>query len=155
MRDSYKIIIIIICLLIVDVSMFWLLGLGKKGNKSIQADGNSSAWEGSQKIDSGLTMDMISIAGMSEIILRADQIDQKVNFHNPEENTCYIVFNLVLDGDVIWQSGYCPPGCGYYSITLNKPVQKGEYDADVLHECFTGDGEKLNSAKIHTKLKVI
>jgi len=155
MKDSYKIIIIIVCLLIIDGAMFWLLGLGKKGNKSIQADGNSSTWEGSQRIDFGLSMDMISIAGMSEIILKADQIEQRVNFHNPNENTCYIIFNLVLDGEVIWRSGYCPPGHGYYNITLNKPIPKGEYDADVLHECFTGEGKKLNSAKIHTKLKVI
>lgn len=82
----------------------------------------------------------------------ANQTEQPVNFYNPQENSCLFQMSLYVDDNLLWESGYVQPGDGYYTITLNKSLESGEYSGSLLINCFLVDGTELNSAKVEFTL---
>lgn len=61
---------------------------------------------------------------------------------------------MYVNDEVLWQSGYCVAGNGYYNIDIAKPLATGDYSAYLKIECFKDDGTPLNSAKVEFDLKV-
>jgi len=110
-------------------------------------DDNATAWNGAQEIDRGKAETRYTAIPCTEnLYFLAGKTEQKVNIYNPDSNSCLIIFTLSLDGKVLWKSGYCSPGNGYYEIELERPMDVGEYDGTLAYDCFSGDGRQLNSA---------
>lgn len=96
----------------------------------------------------------IVIPGFDSLVFLSNQTKQKVNFFNPNENSCYFKMSLMVDNKTLWQSGNVPPGKGYYNIKI-KPLSKGNYTAFLQIDCFKDDTTPLNSANVQIKLEVI
>lgn len=118
-------------------------------------DVTSTRWTGEQQLErERMPEETIAIPGFEQLVFNVGKMRQKVNIYNPETNNCMIRFSIIVDDSVIWQSGYCKPGEGYYEINLLKILDAGKYEARLLNECFTRNGQVLNSAIIKFKLIV-
>lgn len=153
MKKRYVIVILVILLFtILQAVCMWR---NAKPIERIQPDSNASDWNGEHELDKRKTeVRQIAIPGIDSLFFKADQKEQKVNFYNPKSNECLMVFVLYVDDRVMWRSGYCKPDSGYYTIELNEPLKEGEYDANLMHECYREDGATLNSANVKFKLYV-
>lgn len=92
--------------------------------------------------------DNIVIPCFDNMVLTANQVSQRVNFYNPEQNNG-IDFQITLrlnDGTELWSSGLIPNGKAIYNITLNRPLEVGNYDAELVYQCYTKTKNKLNGS---------
>lgn len=122
----------------------------------LKPDDNAVKWNGEQQLEKEKTdKKEIAIPGYNSLVFIENQTAQKVNFYNPQSNNCLFVFQLYINGSLLWESGYCPPGNGYYSIELKEPLQKGDYSGNLKIQCYRATGEQLNGANIAFDLKVI
>jgi hypothetical protein len=155
MKRKIKALVVLLAMLYI-ISPWVILMINKpKPKERLQPDSNASEWEGKQDLDKLKTdVKQIAIPGTESLVFTADQKEQKVNFYNPKSNDCLMVFVLFVEDEEVWRSGYCAPGNGYYNIELSKPLEEGEYNARLLHECFKEDGAALNSANVRFKLYV-
>ena len=93
----------------------------------------------------------IKIPGMTGIVMQSGQLEQTVDFHNPEENACYFVLSLYLSDDtLIYQSDYLAPGERITEIVLNQTLQRGVYGkCRLVYQCFTLDNKyALNTGEV-------
>lgn len=93
----------------------------------------------------------IIIPGMTGIVMKSGQLEQTVDFHNPEQNACYFVLSLYLSDDtLIYQSDFLAPGEHITEIMLNQALQRGVYGkCHLVYECFTLDGKcPLNTGEV-------
>lgn len=115
-------------------------------------------WQGRKDTDKGGTAGGIAIPGFKSLTFTAGETTQPVNFYNPEENDCYFVLTLLLpDGTELWKSEMIGPGKGFYAITLEQPVEAGNYPDSVLkYECFKRNDEltPLNGSEMRFELIV-
>lgn len=94
----------------------------------------------------------IEVKGFSKWHVPAGKKDNlSIILENPASNRCYFTFIMTLDDtdEVIYQSKMVPPGEGIYRISLNKPLEAGEYNATIrikTNEVKTG--AEMNSAEI-------
>lgn len=156
MKEKKKIVIVILILLLLAIGISTIVF--KRSNNpalSLLPDENASSWQGKQELDKPKTeIKQIAIPGFDSLVFISGQTMQRVNFYNPKENDCLIVFSLHIDDKELWRSGYVEPEKGYYSIELNEPLETGTYKASLLHECYKPDGTPLNSANIDFTLIV-
>ena len=98
----------------------------------------------------------IILAGYDRIKLRAEQKEQSVYFYNPEENECFLVFSLLLDGEELCSSGFLAPNTTVETVRLSKALPAGEYaDAVLRYSCYDLYTQReLNGAEIAVKLEV-
>ena len=96
----------------------------------------------------------IAVPGFSTLHFAADECTQQVNLYNPESNTCYFIFEIFIEGELMWESGYCQPGDGYYEITLENPCSAGFFSGEIRVLCYSVDGERLNSARFPVEITV-
>lgn len=99
----------------------------------------------------------ITIPGYSEIVVDAGTTEVSVDLNNPEENHVYfqIDFYLPETDETIYTSKLLKPGQHLYDITLNRPLEEGEYDLIIRYGTFSAD-EALtprNGAEVNCKLK--
>lgn len=125
--------------------------------EQIVKDTEAVEWNGNQRLPQPVIGDSpaIAINGFKELTFTANEINQSVNFNNPENNKCYFKMHLYVNGQKLWQSDYVAPGDGYYNIKLDKPLSKGNYDAYLLIKCFKSDQTEINNAKVNFNLTVI
>lgn len=93
----------------------------------------------------------ITIPGMTGIAMKSGQLQQTVDFHNPEQNACYFVLSLYLSDDtLIYQSDFLAPGEYISEIVLNQALQRGVYGkCRLVYECFTLDNKcALNTGEV-------
>ena len=160
MKKRNLIIIILVCLLAAAI-IYILLNLRSCSTPSNQSEtitADSEAVDYTGDLSTAQLTDGkagIAISGFKSLVFRSDQLSQKVNFNNPEINSCYMVMSLIVDNQSYWESGYVAPGKGYYDIELNKPIPSGDYTAFLKVECYRADYTPLNSANIKFNLKVI
>lgn len=111
-------------------------------------------WSGERDYSEKEEQSSIAIPGYDVIPMKADQIDQQVNFYNPEQNSCYFKLTLTLeDGTVLWESDLLEPSKAFYDIQLKQTVKAGTYNASLSYQCFSlAEQKELNGAKIAVKL---
>lgn len=83
--------------------------------------------------------------------MKSGQIQQTVDFYNPEQNACSFVLSLYLSDDtLIYQSDFLAPGEHIVEITLNQALQQGVYGkCRLVYECFTLDNKcPLNTGEV-------
>ena len=93
----------------------------------------------------------ITIPGMTGITMKSGQLQQTVDFYNPEQNACCFVLSLYLSDDtLIYQSDFLAPGEHISEITLNQALQRGVYGkCRLVYECFTLDNKcALNTGEV-------
>lgn len=93
----------------------------------------------------------ITIPGMTGITMKSGQLQQTVDFYNPERNACYFVLSLYLSDDtLIFQSDFLAPGEHISEIVLNQALQRGVYGkCRLVYECFTLDDKcALNTGEV-------
>lgn len=154
-RKSISTILIVLAILMLCVISVIIFLHRSSPPPNLEPDSNAQAWEGKQDLDMPKPdVKQIAIPGIESLVFIENQTKQNVNFFNPEENDCLIVFSLHIENREIWRSGYCEPGKGYYSIEIDKPLENGKYNASLLYECFKKDGTPLNSANVQFDLYV-
>ena len=114
---------------------------------------DGEVWHGKQAIEHQTEVKHIEIPGIDTLYLKAGQTEQQVNLYNPDANDCSICFTLSIGEDLLWKSGKCQPGYGFYEIELNHPLETGTYKGELLHECER-NGQALNSAKMNLEIVV-
>lgn len=85
----------------------------------------------------------ITIPGVTGLYLQHGQLNQTVDFYNPEKNKCYFVISLYLSDDtLIYRSDYIAPGKKVTDIKLLHELKRGIYKNCIMsYECYTLDGK--------------
>lgn len=152
-KKRRTILLIIGVLLLFSIVIFFLCM--PKSNPPLDIDENAVSWEGNQDLDTPNQHNgQIEIPGFQSLVFTANQTEQKVNFYNPESNSCLFLLTLYVDDIELWHSGYISPGNGYYDIKLSDTLAIGNYDGSLLIQCYKEDGTTLNSAKVNFILYV-
>lgn len=158
-----RILVILLAVVLVGAGIFvganWNRWFGEKPALA-DVDDNVEDYTGDKETYTGQkNTDTIDIPGFDVMNLKAGEKAQKVNLHNPEQNTCYFKMSLYLpDGEKLWESGLVEPGKGLYDITLSEALEAGTYENAVLkYECFTLDENQspLNGAEIKITINVL
>lgn len=154
MRKKKKYLLLLLLLLLIGVAIYFIL-CSKSDLPILDTDENAVSWEGNQNLDTPNQHNgQIEIPGFQSLVFKSNQTEQKVNFYNPESNSCLFLMTLYADDTELWQSGYISPGNGYYDITLSDTLAIGNYDGSLLIQCYREDGTTLNSAKVNFDLYV-
>lgn len=93
----------------------------------------------------------IIIPGMTGINMNAGQLQQSVDFYNPESNECYFVLSLYLSDDtLIYQSGFIEPGENITEIMLSQMLERGIYGkCRLVYDCYSLNEKcPLNSGEV-------
>lgn len=99
--------------------------------------------------------DSIIIPGISGMNLKSNQLEQTVDFYNPEENNCFFQISFYLsDNTLIWQSNLIKPSEHITEITLNQKLEKGLYrNCRLVYNCYTLDDKMaLNSGQVKLEI---
>ena len=107
----------------------------------------------------------IAIPGWGKLTIPAGQTENiVVDLYNPEENAekYYLTFEIRIPADnelgyeVLYTSGLIEAGLHVQSITLNRALEAGEYDAIIHVQPYRYDTKaKTNNADLKTRLIVI
>ena len=108
-------------------------------------DEQSVEWQGEQSITNphAKTYQGSYIPGFDTLNLVSGTKNQKVNFYNPESNSCYFKMYLFIDNHLVWQSEFVKPGRGFYDITLSREFQPCTTTGSMKIECYSIDTIKL------------
>lgn len=172
------IIIIIILLLLICGLIVWLISNGNnaketstddvastvtvttsEGSKiTADIDPNVRDYTGETSRESKETSSKgIQVPGYASITIPADTTEVTMSLFNPESNSVYFTFEIILDetGETIYQSKMVPPGKALTDITLTRALSAGTYDATI--RITTNSIEDLspkNGADVKTELIV-
>lgn len=97
----------------------------------------------------------IIIPGVNGINLKSNQLEQKVDFYNPDKNNCYFRITLYLSDDtLIWQSNLIEPSKHITEIKLNQALQRGLYrNCRLVYDCYTLDEKSpLNGGQVKLEI---
>lgn len=146
--------IIIAAVTVILLLIFLLL---RSCNCSNHPNGDSSTTE-SKTLDfipNNSKGDSIIIPAINGMNMKSEQLQQKVDFSNPEENTCYFQISLYLSDDtLLWQSEYIAPSENITDITLNQKLERGVYqNCRLVYDCFLlDDKSKLNGGEVKLEI---
>lgn len=96
------------------------------------------------------SQDFIKIPGFTDLRFKAEEIEQTVDFYNPEENKCYFQISIYLsDETLIYQSDLIAPSETLNKISLLMPLEHGIYRNCILRvDCFSlDDNTPLNGGE--------
>ena len=102
----------------------------------------------------------VAVPGWSTLTISAGEKQVSLNFMNPKANEgkYYLSFELRLKetGEVLCTTGLVPPGQAIQTVTLTKPLEKGEYAAIIHVQPYRMDEEQTptNNADMETTLIV-
>lgn len=137
------------------------LGSGSSSTIAVNSAQGSeipSAGAGGDSSVAGASNDEIAIPGFEKLVLKAEQVEQKVKFYNPEQNACYFrIFFALADGTELYRSGMIKPGQQLDKVELCRSLKAGSYEGAILrYECYSLDALKpLNGAETILKLEVL
>lgn len=150
-------IIFIIISVVIIISIILLLKSCNDTNHTI----NSTVPTETNSLDFlsfGNNTNKISIPGMDGINLKSGQLNQIVDFYNPDNNNCLFKIQLYLsDNSLIWESNYIEPAEHITNITLKKALKKGTYkNCKLLYKCFTIDSKSpLNNGEVLLEINTV
>ena len=101
----------------------------------------------------------VAIPGWGSITIPSNQQTVSVDFYNPvrNEGLYYLTFKLLLadTGEVLYESNAVPPGKHIQSITLNRALPAGTYNAMIHVQPYRmSDETPTNNAELKTTLIV-
>jgi len=75
----------------------------------------------------GSAENCVTFPQIESLTIPADTKDVKVYLLNPKANSCSLVFEIVLNEEMLYKSGPVGPGIILEEVTLTKELAKGEY----------------------------
>lgn len=82
-----------------------------------------------------------SIPKQQNIDFKSNQRLQNYSFANQKNNSYYVVIQIVVDGEMIYQSDYIPPGSSLKKIELCRILASGTYAAKIKYFIYSFDSE--------------
>lgn len=156
MKKRKILLLIVIALLLLCLIIFFFFG--RKSNLPLPVlphDDTAEEWDGDQKLPNGNMSKLIEIPGFQSLVFFASDDIQKVNFYNPESNSCLMKMTLYADDMELWHNeNYLVPGKGYYEIVIENMPGVGNYDGKLQIECFNEEGIELNGAVVNFDLTI-
>lgn len=147
----------ILCILII-IAVIGIILFVKLGRKKKDSDFNPNLDPNAGAISDNMDMEEpegIRIPGYPSITIKAGEEKVKMNLMNPENNPCYFTFEIVLNetGETIYTSKMVEPGKAITNVTLNRALEKGEYEATIkITTASLEDGSAMNGANVQTTL---
>ena len=95
--------------------------------------------------------------GTLRIKANTTNITSGVDFYNPKENEgyYYLKFQLIVDDEVLYESGLVAPDKHIQEITLKKPLSPGKYQATVFIQPYKWDKKTpTNNGQVRVNLEV-
>jgi len=151
MKKLYAVIITILLIIIAIMFIFLL----RSCNTSVPPNDETPPPTLDFKEYSEYQDKSISIPGTTGLNFKSGQLNQKVDFYNPESNSCYFIISLYLsDNTLIYKSDYLSPGEHIKEITLNQELKRGLYNnCQLIYNCYTLDNKStLNSGKVKLEI---
>ena len=159
-RDNKLIIVLLSVLLVVGIIL--IISLNKKSNNDANLDYEE------QEIDENAgdyhnTVNNngknVIMPGWNKLSIKANttNITSGVDFYNPKENEgyYYLKFQLIVNDEVLYESGLVAPDKHIQEITLSKPLAEGKYDAIVFIQPYKWDKKTpTNNGQVRVNLEV-
>lgn len=153
MKKKKKFFLIMLIMALLLVALGFLFGRNDSNNKLLPHDDTAQNWDGDQKLPTGNKSKLIEIPGFQSLVFFLNEEKQKVNFHNPESNSCLMKMSLYADDVELWHNeDYLAPGKGYYEIVVDNMPDAGNYAGKLQIQCYTEDGTELNGAVVNFDL---
>ena len=135
--------VVIVLLLIIIV--FLLIPKSKK---------NGIKWQSEQSNE--VEKKYITLQGFSQLTFTAGTTQQKVNFYNPESNTCIMDIQLYLpDEELLLEEKDIYPGYGIAVCNISRPLEAGYYkNCKLIVKCRSSDGIQYNGAVMSIDVNV-
>lgn len=160
MKSKWLFVVIAVLLIVISIMTLMLI---KQPSKDV-AESNGVIYEpnttAGQQVQAGTDLPGVAIPGWSAIKLPTNTLEAEVSLHNPEENAGNydLEFSLKLadTGEVVFTTGLVKPGYKCSKVTLNRKLEKGEYNAEMLVQPYLQDTAQtpLNNAKMEILLIV-
>lgn len=104
------------------------------------------------------TDERITIPGISGLYMKCGQLNQTVDFYNPDKNNCLFKISLCLsDGTLLFESDYIKPGEHLSDIVITESLKQGLYQNCILfYNCFSIDGKtQYNGSQFKVEINSI
>lgn len=148
-KKQKRLAIIFLIVIAIIIFILCLRGCQPKSNSESTIPEESKSLDFIPATKNENTITIPAITGLNMV---AGQLQQTVDFRNPDTNSCFFRISLYLSDDtLIYQSGYLAPSERIHEITMNQTLEKGLYlNCRMVFDCFTLDEEKspLNSGEI-------
>ena len=150
-RDILLIVFAVIAILAIFVAVWAIITRNKEATKVQTVAVPSTATETQEQLTN-----QIALPQFAWIYLAADTTQQTQTFNNPQQNFVQFRVSIVLDGETLWESELLKPGETSATVVLSRPLESGEYEANLVYVCFTNDEtmSQLNGANSPITLKV-
>lgn len=150
-KRKRKIIVLLLCLFILLIAGAFCLYLYRiTPRPEPNFDPNAVDWIGDQELTKEkIQAENINLPCFEKLVFTSGLTEQKVNFHNPADNSCYLKISLMVNEEILWESELLAPDKGFYTIELQHPLDIGHYDAYLLYQCFSLDDlSPYNNARV-------
>lgn len=149
-RNLLLLIIVLALLAGLGFLIYYLAGNGNGRG----LDPNAKDYEPSFEYQGTTDPDHIALPGYDEITMAAGTDTAYVALWNPPTNPCYFQFQVIYDGDILYESGLVEPGKAVTEVPLGRTFEAGIYDLEIAIKTFSlEDGETpMNGGNINCTL---
>lgn len=163
-KNSKPIIIVLTAIIIlligagvtVGIIMFNGNNQTEQQSQGVVFDNNASHYEKDVE-NKGGSDSGIKVPGYSDITVDTGTTDFPITLLNPKDNPCNFKFTLTLadTNENLCTTNLVKPGDAIKGVTLDKPLEKGEYTLLVNIATYSTDNNtEMNGAQVKTKLTV-
>lgn len=149
-KSKQIIIALSVIVLVLTIALFVKFGDSYKPSGGVK-------WDGDQVITKNESSEYITVPCVEKMFFEEGTTRQKVNIHNPSTNKCDMDFTILLEDtyEILWSSETIKPGNGLYEINLNRSLEPGVYNAQMLVKCKEENSENyLNSGIVSFQIIV-
>lgn len=163
-KNSKPIIIVLTAIIIlligagvtVGIIMFNGNNQTEQQSQGVVFDNNASHYEKDVE-NKGGSDSGIKVPGYPDMTVDAGTTDFPITLLNPKDNPCNFKFTLTLadTNENLCTTNLVKPGDAIKGVTLDKPLEKGEYTLLVNIATYSTDNNtEMNGAQVKTKLTV-
>ena len=154
-KRNKRVIIVLLTAFIIILILLLLLRSCQSGKPPPKVNDTTTESKTLDFVPNNETSQSIIIPGVNGINLKSNQLEQKVDFYNPDKNNCYFRITLYLSDDtLIWQSNLIEPSKHIIEIKLNQALQRGLYrNCRLVYDCYTLDEKSpLNGGQVKLEI---
>lgn len=108
--------------------------------------GNAPVWQ---------SADGVRLPGFTDMTIPAGTADIELLLFNPVGNECNIAFEILLNDESLYKSGFIAPGMCVEEVTLTRELTLGEYRAVLrVSVCTTGEINDIGINNMEFRLSV-
>lgn len=154
--------LIVVCATIVGTLLYINSNKDKETKSEAGLDKNVVTRENSkdktlEELQAEVDESKIGVEIASTCIYETGSSYGQVNIANTSQNgkSFLVRFVLAETGEEVYKSGRIPPNGAIKTAMLDKPLEKGEYDAVAYFESFTEDGQADGNVGLQIKISVL